>query len=310
MRWLLALFLLCRCAAIDFAGWQARARGLKSQIVSWRRELHRWPELGYQELKTSEFVQQTLRGMGLNFTAGWGKNTRQDRITGTGGTGIVVDIGTGEPPIVALRADLDGLPITERTPVPFKSEEEGMMHACGHDGHTSMLLGAAKLLKTFRDERSSGGKSPWPASLQGTIRLIFQPAEETGAGAARMVEEGVLQDVSRIFGLHLWPSLPSGTIGGRAGYVMGGEEDFDLIIAGRGAHGAMPHQGIDPIVAGSAVVQAVQMLVSRETDPLGSAVVSITIFQAGSAYNAIPSEVRLGGTLRALTVELLEMLKQ
>lgn len=302
----LSLFVLacCHAAVADFTSFRSRASGIRNDIVSWRRELHRWPELNYQELKTSKFVQKTLQQIGLNFSTGWGINTRQDRIQGLGGTGVVVDIGTGGPPIVALRGDLDGLPIVERTPVPFKSEHDGMMHACGHDGHTSMLLGAAKLLKDAMNEQTAKA-----SNLPGTVRLIFQPAEEGGAGAARMVEEGVLNGVSRVFGFHLWPALPSGTVGGKSGCIMGGEEDFEFIIVGQGAHGAMPHQGVDPIVAASAVVQALQTLVSRETDPLGSAVVSVTIFQAGHAYNVIPDATRLGGTLRAVTVESLDMLK-
>lgn len=287
----------CNSAAANFESFRERAAGIRDDIISWRRELHQWPELNYQEFNTSRFVQRALRQIGLNFSTGWGINTRQDRIPGVGGTGIVVDLGTGGPPIVALRGDLDGLPISERTPVSFKSVRDGMMHACGHDGHTSMLLGAAKLL---------GAQA---STLPGTVRLIFQPAEEGGAGAARMVEEGVLSGVSRVFGLHLWPALPSGTVGGRSGCIMGGEEDFELIIVGRGAHGAMPHQGVDPIVAAAAVVQSLQALVSRETDPLGSAVVSVTIFQAGDAFNVIPDQARLGGTIRAVTVESLEMLK-
>eukprot|EP00928_Gymnodinium_smaydae_P092206 TRINITY_DN76015_c0_g1_i1.p1 TRINITY_DN76015_c0_g1~~TRINITY_DN76015_c0_g1_i1.p1 ORF type:complete len:444 (-),score=70.22 TRINITY_DN76015_c0_g1_i1:199-1530(-) len=286
-------------SAEDFASIRSQAKGIKDDIIGWRQELHKFPELNYQEFKTSAYVKSVLDTLGVNYTGGWGINTRQDRIPGVGGTGIVANIGTGAPPIVALRADIDGLPISERTPVAFKSETEGLMHACGHDGHTSMVLGAAKLLKRLADENR----------LPGTVRLLFQPAEEGGAGAARLVEEGALEGVSRVFGLHLWPELPSGTLGGRSGYIMGGEEDFEFVITGRGAHGAMPHQGIDPIVAGSAVVQALQMLVSRETSPLDSAVVSITMFQAGHAYNAIPDSAKLGGTIRALDVAALKMLK-
>eukprot|EP00927_Polykrikos_kofoidii_P036086 TRINITY_DN30504_c0_g1_i1.p1 TRINITY_DN30504_c0_g1~~TRINITY_DN30504_c0_g1_i1.p1 ORF type:complete len:444 (-),score=74.07 TRINITY_DN30504_c0_g1_i1:456-1787(-) len=292
------LLLLGSCAA-DFSSIRSLAADIKHDIRGWRRDLHKIPELNYMEFKTSAYIKNVLDNVGLNYTGGWGVNTRKNRIPGPGGTGIVANVGTGAPPYVALRADFDGLPITESTPVAFKSETDGLMHACGHDGHTSMLLGAGKLLKKLADE----------GLVPGTVRLIFQPAEEGGGGAARMVEEGALQDVSRIFGLHLWPELPSGTLGGRSGYIMGGEEDFEFVIVGRGSHGAMPHQGIDPIVAGSAVVQALQMLVSRELSPLDSAVVSITMFQAGHAYNSIPKSAKLGGTIRALDIEALDKLK-
>ena len=273
-----------------------------SDIVSWRRTLHSAPELMYQEFETSRLVQTQLGAMGVNFTAGWGVNTRPDRIVGAGGTGVVAEIGHGQP-IVALRADMDALPIQEETAVPFKSKNHGRMHACGHDGHTAMLLGAAKVLTTISKE------SPSAIPASGTIRLIFQPAEEGGAGAKRMCEEGAIRDVKRVFGLHIWPTMPSGTLAGRPGLAMGAADNFDFRIHGRGGHGAMPHLSVDPVVAGTAVVQAAQAIISRNTDASDSAVISITKFHAGDAPNVIPAEAALGGTIRATSSEKLNALR-
>eukprot|EP00435_Cladocopium_sp_Y103_P057059 s231_g19.t1 len=251
---------------------------------------------------TSQFIQDVLKSLGIPFTAGWAKNTRQNAtgrarpVVGPGGTGVVAEIGRGAP-VVALRADMDALPILEETPVPYRSEHPGQMHACGHDGHSSMLLGAAKLLRDM--ERPPG-----------TVRLIFQPAEEGGAGAKRMLEEGVLNGVSRIFGLHLFPSLPSGVIGGRSGTTMAAADFFDFRVRGVGAHGAMPHLGVDPVTATAAVVQSLQSIVSRETDPLSSSVISVTKVSCGDAYNVIPSSCTVGGTIRSLTSAGLDALRE
>lgn len=274
------------------------AAKIRQDIVKWRRELHRTPEVMYQEHKTSQLIQRALQELGISFTTGWSKNIRQDRIPGPGGTGVVAEIGSGKPPIVALRTDIDALPILEETPVPFRSENPGRMHACGHDGHASMLLGAGKLLQQSAH------------NLAGTVRLIFQPAEEGGAGAKRMVEEGVLDNVTRIFGMHLWPALPTGSIGGRAGTLMAAGDFFEFRIEGKGAHGAMPHQGIDPITAAAAVIQSLQTVVSREVDPQESAVVSVTKVLAGDAFNVIPAAATIGGTIRAMTTEGLDLLRK
>uniref|UniRef100_A0A7S2SSC7 Peptidase M20 dimerisation domain-containing protein n=1 Tax=Rhizochromulina marina TaxID=1034831 RepID=A0A7S2SSC7_9STRA len=294
----------------DFEKLLKRAAAPESRdfIVGLRRKLHENPELMYQEMETSATVQAALTELGVRFSTGWGRNTRQDRIPGQGGTGVVAEIGPGgrdSGPCVALRADMDALPVEEHTSVPFKSKKQGLMHACGHDGHTAMLLGAARVLK---EVEASGD---WTHG--GTVRLIFQPAEEGGAGAKRMCEEGVLDQepkVQRCFGFHLWPTLGVGEIGGRPGTLLSSSDKFDLVITGKGGHAAMPHLAVDPVVTSSLIITAAQTLISRETSPLESSVVSFTKVEAGDAYNVIPNEVRLRGTLRSTTEEGLTRLRQ
>ncbi len=195
---------------------------------------------------------------------------------------------------------MDALPIHEEADIDFRSEVDGKMHACGHDCHTSMLLGAAKLLK----ERES--------SLRGTVKLIFQPAEEGGAGGKRMSDEGALDNptVQEIFGLHVWSHLPTGTIGSRAGTFLAAAGEVDIVVRGKGGHAAMPHNCIDPVATGAKIITELQTIVAREVDPLDSGVISITNFHAGDAYNVIPVEAHLSGTIRALTLERFAMLKQ
>lgn len=276
---------------------RATSKELFDFTISLRRELHANPELMYNEIETSALIAETLKDLGVRHTKGWGKNTRQSFWPGPGGTGIVAEIGSGAP-CVALRADMDALPILEETPVPFVSKNEGVMHACGHDGHTAMLLGAARLLRDLENE----GRKP-----NGTVRLIFQPAEEGGAGAKRMCEEGVLSKeppVERAFGFHLWPTLRSGEIGGRPGTVMAASDTFDFIVRGKGGHAAMPHLTHDPVVCAANMIGSLQTLTSRRTSPLDAAVVSVTKLESDAdAYNVIPEIVRIGGTIRALTEE-------
>eukprot|EP00529_Nitzschia_sp_RCC80_P018431 CAMPEP_0113457188 /NCGR_PEP_ID=MMETSP0014_2-20120614/9278_1 /TAXON_ID=2857 /ORGANISM="Nitzschia sp." /LENGTH=501 /DNA_ID=CAMNT_0000348673 /DNA_START=242 /DNA_END=1747 /DNA_ORIENTATION=+ /assembly_acc=CAM_ASM_000159 len=272
-------------------------------MVETRRTLHKIPELMYNEEETSAFIQKTLKKLRISYTTGWGVNIHQDRIPGKGGYGIVADIGTGNPPCVLLRADMDALPIFEETEGidEFKSKYDGRMHACGHDSHTTQLLAAASILKSME------------TSLKGTIRLMFQPAEEGGAGCKRMIEEGILSTEPTPtygFALHVNPLLPSGTVASRPGPVKAAAERFEIIINGVGGHAAMPHLTVDPIVTASSVVTNLQTLVSRNLSPLDSGVCSITKFDAGHAFNVIPARAHLRGTIRALTMETLLVMKQ
>lgn len=272
-------------------------------LIAARRNIHRHPELMYNEKKTSAFVQNVLKAMDISFTTGWGVNTHPDRIPGKGGFGVVADIGTGGSPCVLLRADMDALPIFEKTEGidDFKSVNDGVMHACGHDGHVAMLLGAASVLKEFE------------SSIKGTIRLIFQPAEEGGAGAKRMVEEGVLLKEPKpiqAFTLHSFPTLPTGVIASCAGTIKAAAERFEVVISGVGGHAAYPHLVVDPIVAASSIVMNLQTLVSRSLSPLESGVCSITKFEGGTAYNVIPGTITLRGTIRALSNDTLLVLKE
>jgi amidohydrolase len=279
-----------------------QASNLTDFLVQTRRTLHARPELMYNEAETSAVVQALLREMDISFSTGWAHNKNPDIHPGKGGYGIVADIGTGGEPCVLLRADMDALPIFERTTNvdDFKSQYDGKMHACGHDGHTTMLLGAAKILKSMEH------------SLNGTVRLMFQPAEEGGAGGKRMREEGVLTQDPKpayAFGMHVWPSFPSGTIASRPGALMAACERFEILVSGVGGHAAMPHQTIDPIVTASAMVMNLQTIVSRTLSPLEAGVCSITKIEAGDAFNVIPASTLMRGTVRALSTETLLLLR-
>ena len=279
-------------------------------VIDIRRKLHQTPELMFAEAVTSDVIAEALTKLGISYTRGWAINTKHAQLaekgfeSGPGGTGIVAELGTGTKPCILLRADIDALPIQEdKDLVPFQSQEKGKMHACGHDAHAAMLLGAAALLKGY----DSLG------AINGTIRMIWQPAEEGGAGGKRMVEEGVLTKdppVQAAFGFHQWPFLPLGSIGGRPHTFMAATELFDITIHGKGGHAAMPHLVKDPIVAASHVVTGIQAITARETDPLSAAVVSVTRFRAGDAYNVIPDGASIGGTLRSLTLEGLDRLRK
>jgi hippurate hydrolase len=199
---------------------------------------------------------------------------------------------------VALRADMDALPIQEETGLPFASEIEGRMHACGHDGHTGMLVGAAHALSGMRDR------------LSGTVKFVFQPAEEGGGGGKVMVDEGVAEDVSSIFALHLWPGLPFGKVATKAGPIMAAADAFEMEVTGAGGHGAMPHQAADAVVIAAQVVTALQTVVSREVDPVEPAVLTVGEIGAGTAFNIIPEKARLGGTVRTLNADLREIMPE
>ena len=263
------------------------ARSILPWIVELRRAIHRRPELKYEEFETSKLVQQTLGELAIPFESGIAT------------TGVVATLGTGDGPCVALRADMDALPIQEAADVPFRSEIDGKMHACGHDCHTAMLLGAARLLKDHITK------------LSGTIKLIFQPAEEGGAGGKAMCEAGVLTDpaVDRIFGLHVWPRIPTGTIASRSGTFMAATSFFEIVVDGEGGHAAMPHLARDTIVTAAKIITELQTLVSREADPLAPTVVSVTQMEGGTAPNVLPSRAKLGGTIRALSTAELNLWK-
>jgi IAA-amino acid hydrolase len=266
----------------------ADARGIESWIINLRRQFHRRPELKYEEHETSALVRRTLDELGISYRAPIAE------------TGVLATLGPKDGPCVALRADMDALPIHEEADVDFRSETPGKMHACGHDCHTAMLLGAARLLK----ERES--------TLKGPVKLIFQPAEEGGAGADRMCQEKVLEAprVQRIFGLHVWPTVPVGLIGSRTGTFLASAGEIDIVVHGLGGHAAMPQYTKDPVPAAAAIVTGLQTLISRELDPLDSGVISITCFNAGSAYNVIPNDVHLKGTVRSLTLAGLKQLQE
>jgi len=266
----------------------ALALAEREYVVALRRELHRRPELMWRERATRDVIARELAKMNIEY----------EFVTATGVVGIV---GNGSR-AVGLRADMDALPMRERSRTTYASEIDGVMHACGHDGHVAMLLGAAKVLKDI-ETRSSG-------TFPGVVRLIFQPAEEGGAGAKEMLApsdggRGILAmkpDIESVFGIHNWPyvEMPSGTMGTRGGTIMAGSGCFDVNITGRGGHAAVPHNNVDVIVAGSAVVTALQTLVSRLTDPLDSVVISVTVFNAGTVSNVMADTANLQGTLRAL----------
>lgn len=264
------------------------ARSIQGWIVDLRRRLHRHPELKYEEVETSRLVRETLDSLGVEYR--WP----------VAETGVVATIGKGPGACVALRADMDALPMQEEADVDFRSEVDGKMHACGHDCHTAMLLGAARLLKEREDQ------------LSGVVKLLFQPAEEGGAGGDRMCEEGALDDppVQRAFGIHMWPFVPAGTVVGRVGTFMAAAGVVRIVVTGRGGHAAMPHLAVDPVVTASKIVVELQTIASREMDPLGAGVVSITTLRGGDAFNVIPPDVELVGTIRSLTLEGLKWIQQ
>ena len=249
-------------------------------VVGLRHEIHENPELCYEEVGTAQRVLKHLEEIdGLDIR------------TGVAETGIVATLGAEKDGLcVALRAGMDALPIEETNDVPYRSKVPGKMHACGHDGHTSCLVGAAKVLGQIRDE------------LEGPVKFIFQPAEEGGAGGKRMCEEDALENpkVDAIFGLHGWPAFPQGEVGVHPGAFLASSDTFDVTIEGIGSHAAFPHQGVDPIVVASHVITAIQSIVSRNTDPLNSAVVTIGEIKAGTTYNIIPQTATMKGTIRAL----------
>lgn len=252
------------------------AASLAGRLTEIRRELHRYPELSHEEFETTARIKRWLEADGIRI-AGYPLRT-----------GVVAEVGgLHGGPVVALRADIDALPIQEETGLPFASTIPGRMHACGHDFHTAALLGAASLLKQREDE------------LQGTVRLLFQPAEEKASGARKVVESGALDGVRAVFGLHNKPDLPVGEIGIKGGPLMAAADGFTVEVAGEGTHAAVPEAGIDPIVIASHIVTALQSIVSRSIGALDSAVVSVTKLHSGTVWNVIPEKAVLEGTTRS-----------
>ena len=272
---------------MDYQKIKGESKSMSDWIIKIRRELHEHPELMYEEFKTSKLIRRELDKLKIPY-----KHPVAE-------TGVLASIGNGNGPCVALRADMDALPIHEETDVPFKSKIDGKMHACGHDCHVSMLLGAAKLLKEKENK------------INGTIKLLFQPAEEGGAGGKLMREEGVLEnpEVERIFGLHVWPQMPTGQIGSREGTFLAATTFLDLTVKGVGGHAAVPHLTRDPVLTSAQIITNLQSIISRELDPLDSGVVSISAIQGGQAANVIPPEVKILGTLRSLTMDGLKKLQ-
>jgi len=260
---------------------RTRIENRKGEIIYWRREFHRHPKVAFQEHWTQQTLQKILHDWGIESQV----------IAGTGLRAIIQ--GQEEGPTVALRADMDALPLQEEGKKPVLSEVPGAAHSCGHDGHMAILLGAARALLDFKK------------FLPGRIVLIFQPAEELPPGGAKpMIEEGALEEVDAIFGLHLWQPLPTGQVGLLAGPMMAQADNFEIEVRGQGGHGSMPHLTIDPIWVAAQVITNIQGLVSRETDPLHPLVISFGTIQGGTIYNIIPEKVELTGTVRTLDTTL------
>jgi len=265
------------------------AAEMAETLVGWRRELHQWPELGFEEERTARFVADRLA------------DTAFEVRTGVAGTGVVALLRAAKKdrPGILLRADMDGLPVQEVAGRAYGSQVAGRMHACGHDGHMAMLLGAARLLSKHKD------------SLARDVVLCFQPAEEGRGGAQAMIAAGVLGlvDLSEAFAIHLWSEFPAGTFHVRPGPIMAAQDEFEVRVVGRAGHAALPHKARDPIVAAAHAVTALQSVVARSVDPVEPAVVTVGIFQAGSAANVIPEDAYLRGTLRSFAPAVREVLR-
>jgi len=263
-----------------------RVAEMQDQIAEWRRHIHENPELLYDVHETSKFVAEKLKAFGVDVVE-----------TGIGRTGVVGIIkgNLGDGPVIGFRADMDALPIFETSGKPWASKTPGKAHSCGHDGHTAMLLGAAQYLAETRN-------------FKGSVAVIFQPAEEGGAGALAMINDGLMEKfgIEEVYGMHNEPRLPVGSFATRKGGVMAAADTFEITINGRGSHAAQPHNSIDPVLAASHVVVALQSIVSREMDPLKSLVVTVASVHGGDANNVIPAFVKLGGTVRTLLPETRE----
>lgn len=259
------------------------------EVAGWRRDFHTHPELQYDVHRTAGRVEELLRAFGVD-----------EVVTGIGRTGVVGVIkGRGPGKTIGLRADMDALPINEKTGKPYASTTPGKMHACGHDGHTAMLLGAAKYLSETRN-------------FDGTAVLIFQPAEEGGAGGRAMLEDGLMErfGIEEVYGMHNMPGTPLGHFGLRIGGIMAASDAFDIIIEGEGGHAAFPQNTVDPVLIAAHMITALHSIVSRDIDPMKSAVLSVTMLQAGEAFNIIPQMVKLTGTVRTLDESIRDYMEE
>lgn len=265
-----------------------RVADLHGEITAWRRDLHSHPELQFDVHRTAASVAEKLKSFGCD-----------EVVPGIGRTGVVGVIRGSKPgnKVVGLRADMDALPLEEETGLPYKSSVPGKMHACGHDGHTAMLLGAAKYLAETRN-------------FAGTAVVIFQPAEEGGGGGLAMVKDGLISrfGIEEVYGMHNYPGIPAGQFAIRPGPMMAAADHIEIAIEGRGGHAARPHLAIDTILVGAQIINQLQSIVSRNVDPLEAAVVSVCLFQAGHTDNVIPQHARLRGTARSLTAEVRQLL--
>ncbi len=271
--------------SIDF---RSEAEAMRDELIARRRDFHAHPELGFEEVRTAGIVARELTDLGLEVQPGVGK------------TGVVAMLeGAYDGPTILVRADMDALPIREENQTDFTSQNPGKMHACGHDGHTSIALGVAKMLTAHKDQ------------IAGRVKFVFQPAEELGRGAQAMVNDGVLSEPRPDFsvGLHLWNSMPVGEIGIADGPVMAGASTFDIKVTGKGSHAAHPNTGVDPIVCAAQIVTAFQTIASRSVDPMDTVVVSVTTINAGEAYNVIPQFAQMRGTVRYFKTEVRDLVK-
>jgi amidohydrolase len=269
--------------------WMSRAQAMRDDLIAHRRDFHRHPELAFQEVRTAEIVARELHELGLEVSTGIGK---------TGVVGVLD--GQQDGPTVMVRCDMDALPVTEANNTDYSSEMPGKMHACGHDGHTAIGLGVARMLVEQRDK------------IAGRIKFVFQPAEEIASGARAMIEDGVLENPSPevCLGLHLWNDKPFGVVALTEGPSMAGSDHWSLTIKGSGGHGALPEQTRDPIVAAAQIVNALQTVVSRNVSGLDTAVLSVTTFHAGDAMNVIPPEAKLSGTFRTYRPETHDLVER
>ena len=263
---------------------------MQDQMKEWRQDLHRIPEIGLEEYKTSVYIKEKLKSWNIEFKDGYSN------------TGIVAWVkgskGNNDKSI-GLRADFDALPMNEKNVFEHKSTNSGFMHACGHDGHTTMLLGAAKYLSENNN-------------FDGTVHFIFQPGEEGFGGGKKMIEDGLFEDfkIDEVYALHNWPELPIGSFGVNSGPMMAAVDEFDIIVKGKGGHAAMPQLAIDPIIIASQIIIAIQTIISRSVDPVDRALISITKILGGTAYNVIDDEVKLSGTIRTFKIETRSFLEK